>query len=115
MVVEVDGAIRGTAQVESGENRVEKHFGDIGNVWVHGDYRRLGVGSLAMEALVSWATEHPKLEKLGLFVFSTSFEAIGLYEKLGFELEGRGAGDMKFGPNEYVDTVIMGLWVKPRA
>jgi ribosomal protein S18 acetylase RimI-like enzyme len=114
LVAEVQGVIRANAQIESSETRVESHFGDVGNVWVHRDYRRNGVGTALMEALVEWATDHLRLEKLGLFVLSSSTEAIGLYKKLGFEIEGRGVGDMKFGPGDYVDTVIMGLWVKPR-
>ena len=106
--------IVGTATVESGRRRVESHFGDIGNVWVHSHSRRLGIATLAMEAIIEWGRQHPILEKLGLFVFSSSPDAIGLYEKVGFEIEGQAFGDMKFGPNDYVDTVVMGMWVKQR-
>jgi RimJ/RimL family protein N-acetyltransferase len=33
---------------------------------------------------------------------------MGLYKKLGFVIEGVRKNDLKYGPEKYVDTVIMG-------
>ena len=38
--------------------------------------------------------------------------AIHLYTKLGFKEEGRRNKHVKFGPNEYVDDIIMSQFVK---
>ena len=37
-----------------------------------------------MAAITRWAESDGQLEKLGLFVFSTSEPAVGLYKKFGF-------------------------------
>ena len=47
----------------------------------------------------------------GLAVFSTNAKAIALYGRLGFVEEGRRAKEIKFGPGEYVDEVLMGRFV----
>jgi RimJ/RimL family protein N-acetyltransferase len=64
--------------------------------------------------LTSWARHHPGIEKLGLYVFSTNAAAISIYQRHGFVIEGRYPRDMKLEDGGYVDTVAMGLLVKPR-
>ena len=54
---------------------------------------------------------NPVLEKIYLKVHATNGRAISLYQKLGFREEGRLVRDLKLGPNEYVDTVVMSLFV----
>lgn len=108
----VDGGVVGALSADTGEHSTTAHFCDIKNVWVHADWRRKGVGSLLMETTVKWAEAEPAIEKLGLFVFSTSTAARRLYEKHGFQVEGRGVHDMKFGPGQYADTIIMGRFVE---
>ena len=66
-----------------------------------------------IKGLISWARETEQIEKLGLFVFSTSEAAISLYRTNGFVEEGRGRHDMKFDDGTYADTVVMAHFLRP--
>ena len=61
-----------------------------------------------MGGLEAWARQEAQMEKLGLYVFSTNERAIQLYLRKGFEIEGRCPKDIKFGENDYADTIVMG-------
>ena len=101
--------ILGTARAEEGGFRRTAHFADVHSVWVRRDRRGAGVADALMEALVDWARGSRQIEKLGLFVFSTSEAAIALYKKHGFVEEGRSARDIRFEDGSYADTVILGM------
>ena len=105
-----DSRILGTARAEGGAYRRTAHFADVHSVWVRRECRRAGVADALMESLVDWARASSRIEKLGLFVFSTSEAAIALYKKHGFVEEGRAARDMKFEDGSYADTVILGCF-----
>jgi RimJ/RimL family protein N-acetyltransferase len=60
-----------------------------------------------MQTLIEWAEAHPGIEKLTLGVFATNTRAIALYRKLGFAEEGRQPREVKFGPDDYVDLLLM--------
>jgi ribosomal protein S18 acetylase RimI-like enzyme len=111
VVAEVDGLIVGMARVKTGGLQRTAHFGDVDSVWVHSEWRRHGIGNALMGAIVRWAEGNKAIEKLGLFVFSTSEAAIALYHRNGFTIEGRAPRDIKFAHDEYADTVIMGRMV----
>ncbi len=106
-----DSRIVGTARAEGGAYRRTAHFTDVHSVWVCRQRRRAGVADALVEALVDWGRACPRIEKLGLFVFSTSEAAVALYKKHGFVEEGRAARDMKFEDGSYADTVILGCFV----
>jgi len=99
--------IMGTARAEGGSLRRLAHFAEVSSVWVGPEWRGLGVADALMTALVEWAERSERIEKLGLYVFSTSAAALSLYRKHGFSVEGRGVRDMKFEDGGYADTVIM--------
>ena len=111
VVAEIDGLIVGMARVRAGDLKRTAHFGEVDSVWVHCAWRRQGIGHALVDALVRWAEGNKGIEKLGLFVFSTSEAAIELYKRNGFIIEGRATRDIKFGEDEYADTVIMGRMV----
>ena len=75
-------------------------------------YRGMGTGSALMDAALKWAREHPSVEKGILGVFSSNEQAIRLYSKCGFQVEGI-ARKQFFNNCNYVDEVSMGLFVKP--
>ena len=114
LVAEVDGEIVGTIRAESGSYRRTRHFADIESMWVDASWRGRGLANLLITYLLNWAKQHPVLEKLGLFVFSTNTRAIKFYEKHGFVIEGKYSRDMKISENNYVDTIAMGQLIKPR-
>lgn len=59
--------------------------GSVTNVVVDAKYRKLGVGSLLMEALLRLGTEELGIEAFTLEVRVSNLSAIRLYEKMGFE------------------------------
>lgn len=70
--------------------------------------RSSGIGTILLKALIDWAKTTDKIEKINLRVHSDNDIAIGLYKKMGFEIEGVQKRDLKYGPGKYVDTVLMG-------
>ena len=70
------------------------------------------MGTSLLQAALDWAESSPLVEKVCLEVFAINEPAIRLYKKLGFIEEGRRARDIKRGPDDYVDTVMMYRFVK---
>ncbi|MGC8992263.1 MAG: GNAT family N-acetyltransferase, partial [Thermoplasmata archaeon] len=68
-------------------------------------FRHEGIGSALMEESIKWAKEQ-NIEKITLEVFSTNTNAIELYKKFGFEIEGIRKKQFKILGN-YVDDVLM--------
>jgi ribosomal protein S18 acetylase RimI-like enzyme len=108
LVAEIDGEVVGMARVSGGELARTAHFGEVDSVWVQQDCRGQGIGRSLMQTLETWARQDGKLEKLGLYVFSTNERAVSLYTSLGYVIEGRCPKDIKFGENQYADTLVMG-------
>ncbi len=81
-VAEVDGEIVG-----HGGFTVILDEGDITNIAVRTDFRRKGVASKLLDAMLSAAKEQ-KLAFLTLEVRSQNKPAISLYEKYGFTIRG---------------------------
>lgn len=79
---------------------------------VHPGWQRRGVGRALLGELIEWTRGAPAVEKIELHVRSGNTGAQDLYRKLGFEEEGRLKRRVKFGPDQYLDDVLMGLWVK---
>jgi ribosomal protein S18 acetylase RimI-like enzyme len=98
----------GTARAEAGGYRRTAHMADVSDLWVAPGARRVGVGDALVRGLLDWARAAAQIEKLGLFVFSTSEAAIALYRRHGFVEEGRGRRDMKFDEGRYADSLMMG-------
>lgn len=111
VVAEADGQIVGMARVKAGGLKRTAHFGNVDSVWVLSEWRRQGIGNALIDTVVRWSVRNMEIEKLGLFVFSTSEAAIALYRRNGFTIEGRAPRDIKFADDDYADTVIMGRMV----
>ncbi|MFB6265982.1 MAG: N-acetyltransferase family protein, partial [Candidatus Nanohaloarchaea archaeon] len=87
LVVEVDGEVMGSAEVEKQEAQ-KSHIGQLG-ISLREEIRGLGIGTRLMETIISEATEELDLETVILEVFESNEPAINLYEKLGFSEAGR--------------------------
>jgi RimJ/RimL family protein N-acetyltransferase len=111
LVAEAAGALAGLLFFESGPRLRQAHRGAL-HMSVERAWRGQGVGEAMLNALMDWAKENPVIEKVGLAVLSTNTRAIGLYKKAGFIEEGRRPREIKMGPNEYVDEVLMFRFVK---
>jgi RimJ/RimL family protein N-acetyltransferase len=111
IVAEHAGRIIGMLNFNSEKRKRVVHHGELG-MSVNKAWRGRGVGRAMLQTLIAWAERHPVLEKLTLQVFATNTRAIALYTALGFKEEGRQIRDVKLGPDNYVDVLIMGKFVK---
>jgi RimJ/RimL family protein N-acetyltransferase len=106
LLAEAGGTIIGSVTFEAGNFRRVSHRGSLGLAVVR-EWRERGVGTTLLQVLLEWAESNPVIEKVCLDVFATNDAAIRLYKRLGFEEEGRRCKDIKRGPEDYVDTVMM--------
>ena len=54
------------------------------SIYIHKDYRQRGCGSRLMEAVLSYAEEHPQIHVVVSLVTSENTASIHLHEKFGF-------------------------------
>jgi L-phenylalanine/L-methionine N-acetyltransferase len=87
---EIDGRVVGQSHLDVAKGR-RSHCGSLG-FGVHDAYRRRGVGSALMAAMVECADHSLGLRRLELEVFADNAAAIALYRKFGFVVEGRSRG-----------------------
>ncbi|MQB42597.1 GNAT family N-acetyltransferase [Rhizobium sp. ICMP 5592] len=104
LVAVLDGQIVGNAGLRRNTGR-QIHVGHIG-MGVHDDFTGRGIGSALFAALVDAADNWLAIKRLELTVFVDNGPAIGLYEKFGFETEGR-LKAFAFRNGAYVDAFTM--------
>lgn len=69
-----------------------------------------GIGGHMIEYLIDWGKANEVVKKINLMVVEHNVNAVGLYERLGFELEGRLRKDFYEG-GKYYDGIAMGIEV----
>ena len=72
-------------------------------------YGGKGVGTRLMQEVESWAREHG-VRRLYLTLVAENEAAVGLYRKMGYEIEGRHPASMRLG-DRYVEELTMGKWL----
>jgi RimJ/RimL family protein N-acetyltransferase len=110
LVAEVDGNIIGLLSFRMSTSKKFSHKGLFG-MSIQEAYTNQGIGRRLITTLLEWAREDGRVEKITLEVFSNNGRAIHLYSKLGFKEEGRMVRNAKIGPNEYVDDIIMSIFL----
>ncbi len=71
-------------------------------------YQGRGYGGTAISLILDFAFNEINLHRVWLFVFGFNTPAIGLYEKLGFQHEGR-LRESAFRDGQYWDAFLMGI------
>jgi ribosomal protein S18 acetylase RimI-like enzyme len=102
----VSGGLAGVVLIQGGHLRRMKHVGRL-EIYVGEECRRIGVGQALMEAAMDWASATEAVSKLSLAVFAENAGAVHLYERFGFEVEGRRANEYRFADGTYVDDLLM--------
>jgi RimJ/RimL family protein N-acetyltransferase len=72
------------------------------------DWRGQGIGSLLMSNAIAWAKELEFIKRIELLVFERNETAIHLYQKFGFEIEGKHRKAI-FRDGVYLDNFTMAL------
>ena len=104
LVAENNGRIVGSCGCHGGTRRVDEHVGSLG-IAVHPDFRGQAIGTQLLQAALDWARSRD-MRRVKLTVFARNDGAIRLYERFGFEIEGRHKNAIcKRG--ELIDTLTM--------
>lgn len=103
----IDEEVAGNCTFRAGERIRTRHTGEFG-ITVRKSYWGLGIGSILMEALISWAKSTKTIRKINLRVRTDNKKAIKLYEKFGFEREGIIRRDFLIN-RKFYDSILMGL------
>ena len=111
LVAEINSKIVGLLDFSNGHRQRIAHTGEFG-MSVEKSVRDQGIGTLLLKVLAEWAAKNPVIEKIGLNVHSNNDRAIAVYRKMGFEVEGVRKRDLKYSEDEYIDTVVMGRFIK---
>ncbi|HSM58175.1 MAG TPA: GNAT family N-acetyltransferase [Candidatus Sulfomarinibacteraceae bacterium] len=105
LVADVDSRAVGSVSLRQYQNPRLNHSGRLG-LLVHPEYWQRGIGTQLVEAILKIADEWLNLHRVELGVFTTNTVAIHLYEKFGFETEGR-QSCYAYGPDGWMDHLIM--------
>ncbi len=107
--VAVDGrTIVGQADCHGGRHSKDRHTGLVG-IAIRDGWRDVGLGRILMNRVLDWMRARG-FRKAVLSAFSTNDRARHLYDSLGFQVEGV-RKRMYVIRGEYVDDVLMGLWL----
>ena len=104
-----DHEIIGMASVGSNDKPKTQHVGEVG-ITVEKEFWGFGIGSILMEEIEIWAQESGVIRRLELTVHAGNERAISLYEKMGYQVEGRLARVMQIN-GEFVDGIMMSLLI----
>lgn len=97
--------IIGSAGITIFPNPRLRHSASVG-IMVHKDYQDKGVGTELMKAIIDIADNWLMLIRVELTVFADNERAIHLYEKFGFQIEGK-KEKAAIRNGQYVDEFIM--------
>lgn len=102
-----DEKIVGSLNFNAGRRKRIEHAGEFG-ISVLKDYWGKGIGTMLMNYMIDWAKSTKKIRKLNLRVRTDNHNAIALYKKFGFEIEGCISREFQI-DNQFYDTYFMGL------
>lgn len=104
LVAEVDGDIVGMLDFHGYAEPQRSHAGELGMSTAKA-WRGRGVGSALLKHLLAWTDAHG-FRRVELRVFSNNPDAIRLYERFGFVVEGRQVDAVRVGDG-FVDLLYM--------
>jgi RimJ/RimL family protein N-acetyltransferase len=106
IVAEIDGQVVGDLSLARDCWALTGHVASLG-MEIKKGYRNKGIGTRMMQHALEWAMSR-QVYRVELEVFAENLPAIHLYQKFGFEVEGRKRHAVyKWG--RYLDMLVMGL------
>lgn len=88
IVAEIDQKIVGYLSFEGGWRPRSRHTGEFG-IAILQEYWGFGIGTYLIQHLIHWAKQSNVIKKINLTVICDNTSAVKLYEKLGFNIEGK--------------------------
>jgi RimJ/RimL family protein N-acetyltransferase len=110
LVAELDGEVIGHALLDPQNLAALQHVASL-IMAVHPGHQGHGIGQKLTQHLIEWARSRTPLEKIEIQVRSCNSPAISLYRKVGFQEEGRFLRRIKLADDQYLDDILMGLWL----
>lgn len=105
-----DGSIVAEIHADRMGPRQFRHVLTDLTIAVHPDWQGKGLGSLLFKALIDAAPNlSPPITRIELFARSGNADAIRLYERLGFKVEGRFEGRVHLSDGTVEDDIAMAL------
>jgi RimJ/RimL family protein N-acetyltransferase len=101
-----EDSIIGSIDVVRKKRLEECHVADIG-MCIKKEYRNKGIGTKLLQEMIEICREEKKIKKIELDVFSNNVAGKKLYEKVGFEYEGRRKRSI-IKDNKKIDLIMMG-------
>lgn len=89
LVAEIDGRVVGNLGLHIQSTPRRRDVGSFG-MSVHDDFQGRGIGTALMQAMLDLADNWLGLRRIELEVYADNAEAIHLYERFGFVVEGTG-------------------------
>lgn len=111
LVAEYESKIVGHALLDPLPLAAISHVASL-TIVVHEGWQGKGIGRLLLQHLIDWAKTSSSVEKIELSVRASNTRAIALYKKMGFTEEGHLKKRIKVSANEYIDDILMALFVK---
>jgi RimJ/RimL family protein N-acetyltransferase len=106
-VAEADGKIVGILNCKGSSRAAIRHAVTLG-MSVDRDWRGKGIGGRLIAHAIEWAKRTRSIKRIELAVFERNAIAIHLYQKFGFEVEGKRRKAV-FRDGQYLDGLIMAL------
>jgi RimJ/RimL family protein N-acetyltransferase len=107
----VGKTIVGGLTFDGGTRARLRHVGEFG-ISVAQEYAGLGIGRAMIEYMIGWAERSRVVRKINLKVRVDNLGAIRLYERMGWEHEGRTTRDTLI-DGQFNDCLLMGRAVDP--
>ncbi|HIY58282.1 MAG TPA: GNAT family N-acetyltransferase [Candidatus Tetragenococcus pullicola] len=100
----------GAASIRSSDEKRLSHIGELG-ISILKEYWSLGLGSILMEELITWAQENDQLYRLELDVQSQNQRAVHLYKKFGFSVEAVKKRGARGDDGRFLDVLLMSKFI----
>jgi len=111
LVAEVAGVVVGMLGMECSHRQRLRHRATL-HIAVAREWRGKGIGTALIGCALDWAAANPHIEKVSLGVLADNEQALALYRRFGFQKEGRRPREVRRGPGDYVDDILMYRFVK---
>lgn len=111
LVAECNGQVIGMLDFHPLPRRMLEHVGEFG-MSIRPQWRGQGIGRFLLEGMLQWARAADGIRKITLAVRADNAPAIALYEKHGFQEEGRRIGQISLADDTKIDELLMYTLVK---